>query len=281
MKLYIGCTGFSYPDWFSNKGAFYPPNIRKDELLAYYATVFPLCELNTTFYSVPKPETIKRWAESIPSDLILTAKIPKSISHSENISAHELELEAFLSSMKPLSNNLKLLIFQLPPRFIKNQENYKQLSDFLSVFPINEFPLAIEFRHKSWFETDTWCFLNEQNVGIVSSYLPYLEFSLFPEVTQSYFYLRLIGSQKQTIGKGKELIDRTNHLMHILDMLQEIGETFEKHSAYITINNHYSGYSPNTAQKLMRLAKNTGNFEVIEPKIKFFKGQQKLNKFFS
>ena len=46
MAVLIGTSGFSYQDW---KGKFYPANIRATEMLPFYARLFPVVELNTTF----------------------------------------------------------------------------------------------------------------------------------------------------------------------------------------------------------------------------------------
>ena len=56
--LRIGCSGFSYRHW---KEVFYPGEVRSNEWLKYYSTVFSTVELNVTFYRLPLPETFGRW----------------------------------------------------------------------------------------------------------------------------------------------------------------------------------------------------------------------------
>ncbi|MGE5789968.1 MAG: DUF72 domain-containing protein, partial [Syntrophaceae bacterium] len=46
-SLFIGISGFYYPDW---KGFFYPAKLPAREYLPYYSTRFNSLEVNSTFY---------------------------------------------------------------------------------------------------------------------------------------------------------------------------------------------------------------------------------------
>jgi len=48
---YLSTSGFSYNDW---AGDFYPLGMPKREWLNYYAGEFNTCEVNSTFYALPK-----------------------------------------------------------------------------------------------------------------------------------------------------------------------------------------------------------------------------------
>jgi uncharacterized protein YecE (DUF72 family) len=50
MELKIGCTGWSYDGW---SGSFYPKRLPKSEWLQYYSKVFPITEINSTYYRIP------------------------------------------------------------------------------------------------------------------------------------------------------------------------------------------------------------------------------------
>ena len=63
MQVWIGTSGYSYPDWV---GAFYPRGTRPQRMLAYYCRHFPLVELNFTFYHSPRPGQLARFAEQTP-----------------------------------------------------------------------------------------------------------------------------------------------------------------------------------------------------------------------
>src|SRR2546429_8540322 len=94
------------------------------------------------------------WDRYSPRNFVFNAKLPQTITH-ERLEALgkpiEEELDKFASLMLPLNNNGKLgcLLIQLPPRY-KYDSNH--LEEFLSLLP-HSFKYAIEFRHKSGYET--------------------------------------------------------------------------------------------------------------------------------
>jgi uncharacterized protein YecE (DUF72 family) len=42
----IGTSGYSFDDWV---GTFYPPDIRKGDMLSYYAKHFNVVEINSSY----------------------------------------------------------------------------------------------------------------------------------------------------------------------------------------------------------------------------------------
>ncbi|OLS32728.1 MAG: hypothetical protein HeimAB125_05790 [Candidatus Heimdallarchaeota archaeon AB_125] len=280
VKLHVGCTGFNYDDWKSHLGGFYPAKIDKFELLDFYSTQFTTCEINSTFYAFPKLETTARWNKSLPDDFVLTAKIPKAICQADNLSVVDQNLKSFLHVMSPLKKKLGPLVMQLKPSFEKTDSTREQIFDFVSFFPHSEYQLIVEFRHNSWYNEDTYDLLNEKEIGIVSSFLPYIKFNLFEEVKKEHFYLRLIGSHQQQIGLGKELKDRTSYMEDTADnLLQAFQNNSNKSTGYVFINNHFSGYAPPAARKFKEILKEK-KIVVVEPQKTVFKGQQKLADFF-
>ena len=279
-KIYVGCTGFNYEDWKAKLGGFYPAMVNDYELLKYYSTQFTSCEINSTFYAFPRLESTRRWTKQLPSEFILTAKIPKEICQASDISLVEEKLSAFLYIMKPLQQNLGPLVMQFAPSFEKTEKTWKQLQKFISFYPLDEYQLAIEFRHKTWFNQETYDLLNEHNLGTVSSILPYIKFDLYEEVKNNYFYLRLIGSHKQEIGLGKELISREETMEETASVLEKgFAKNVNKTTAFVYINNHFSGYAPPATTRFKEILEER-KLNLIEPEQTAFKGQQKLSDFF-
>src|SRR5437588_773895 len=67
MDVWIGTSGFSYPDWV---GDFYPAGTRPAGMLPYYAHQFPLVELNYTRHRPwATPET-GPWLAAAGADLV-------------------------------------------------------------------------------------------------------------------------------------------------------------------------------------------------------------------
>ena len=58
MKLWVGTSGYNYPEW---KGNFYPLKMPAAKMLAYYAERFSTVEINYTFYRVPNAKILAGW----------------------------------------------------------------------------------------------------------------------------------------------------------------------------------------------------------------------------
>ena len=59
MNLWIGTSGFQYPEW---KGTFYPEKFPTSKMLPYYAERFSSTEVNYTFRRIPSTKTIDGWS---------------------------------------------------------------------------------------------------------------------------------------------------------------------------------------------------------------------------
>ena len=58
-KIFAGTSGYDKP-W---KGTFYPEDIKKPDMLAFYSERLPSVEINNTFCRLPKPEVLESWFE--------------------------------------------------------------------------------------------------------------------------------------------------------------------------------------------------------------------------
>ncbi len=56
-QIIAGASGFSFAEW---KGVFYPEKIKSADMLADYATQLPTVEINSSYYAIPKPETLEK-----------------------------------------------------------------------------------------------------------------------------------------------------------------------------------------------------------------------------
>src|SRR5689334_24297337 len=70
-------------------GRFYPPQCRSAEArLRYYASQFPLVEVDSSYYAMPVPETAQLWAERTPDGFTFNVKAFRLFT------AHQTPLEA-------------------------------------------------------------------------------------------------------------------------------------------------------------------------------------------
>jgi uncharacterized protein YecE (DUF72 family) len=143
LKVYVGCAKWNRSDL---KG-FYPRGT-KDEL-TYYAQQFNSIELNNTHYRFPKAEQVKQWKEKTPSDFKFFPKVPRTISHFKRLIDVERYVEDFVTTISQLEEKLGMIFLQVQDNF--QPKDLNRVERFISEFP-KGVPLAIEVRHKSWFE---------------------------------------------------------------------------------------------------------------------------------
>lgn len=145
--LWVGTSGFSYPEW---RGAFYPEKMPAKQFLGFYAQHFPTTEINNTFYRFPRAATTEPWAQETPDGFRFALKLPQRITHSKRLKDVDTEMSWFASGVLPLGAKLGAVLVQLPPHFKKDAE---RLDSFLATHA-SRFPLALEFRHDSWFDAE-------------------------------------------------------------------------------------------------------------------------------
>src|ERR1700761_2682615 len=62
LRVFVGGTEWGRTSWV---GSAYPTGTRPKDFLTWYSRQFNTIELNTLFYGVPAPTTIRRWAEAV------------------------------------------------------------------------------------------------------------------------------------------------------------------------------------------------------------------------
>jgi len=162
MRARIGTSGFSYREW---KGPFYPEKIKNDAMLAYYGERLDTVEINNTFHRMPREELLEGWARKVPEDFSFVLKAPRRISHKKGFEGVGEALEMFASNAGTLGARLGPALFQFPPWFKKD---FETLAGLTRCIP-EGFRSALEFRHESWFDEETYDFLAERGLALVVS----------------------------------------------------------------------------------------------------------------
>jgi uncharacterized protein YecE (DUF72 family) len=242
-KLRIGCSGWSYKDWF---GPFYPKELQPKEYLKFYSGVFGCVEIDSSFYRVPNAFMISQWKNNTPANFLFSPKLPKKITHDNKLENSESQLIYFYSMVSRLGDKLGPIAIQLPPS-IKLSTHLETLKSFLSHLDPG-FKHAVEFRHKSWFNPEVYKLLKKSNVSMVWSLNQYVETP--PEVTSDFIYLRMVGDREITEFTGIQK-DRSEEMKRWAGVVQEKVDDFE--SGYIFFNNHFAGFSPESVNEFRRL----------------------------
>ena len=187
-------------------GNFYPPGTKTAEgRLRYYASRFPLVEVDSTYYFPPTEKNSELWIERTPPDFTFNIKAyslltkhpttPKSLYgdlrdelqpealQKRRIYAERLPeeivdevWERFRLAIFPLHSAGKLgaVLFQFPQYFTISRTNKAYIEEAAGRLP--DYRIAVEFRHKSWLEErnveETLGFLEEHDVPLVCVDMP-------------------------------------------------------------------------------------------------------------
>jgi uncharacterized protein YecE (DUF72 family) len=256
IPLHIGTCAWSFDDW---RGAFYPVHLPASERLAFYSRHLPAVEIDSTFYHPPAPHVVAHWAEITPAHFRFTAKLPRTITHERKLRESLSELESFVEAMRPLGEKLVCMLVQLPPFFsLKHDEH--ALREFVRHLPAGA-RYAIEFRDPAWHLPRIAHLLEEHRVCWVWNDLTGPEhsvegpFGFWPQTTD-LIYLRLLGDIETKYHGDGSRIHRYRALQWPRPAALESWATKLRalHPApsriVVAVNNHYEGFSPQTAVSL-------------------------------
>lgn len=183
MKLRAGTSGYAFKEW---KGPFYPEDLHDDGMLAYYASRFPMCEINNTFYRLPKEHVLQEWAAQVPDGFTFAIKASQKITHYARLKPEcASAVEFLLKNTATLGDKLGPILFQLPPNLKKDVE---RLRVFVETLPADR-RYTIEFRHESWFEDPVFELLRSRDIALCITEQP--EFASPVVATASWGYARL------------------------------------------------------------------------------------------
>lgn len=158
MSFHVGTSGYSYPEW---KGTFYPAKMPAKQMLGHYAAHFGTVEINNTFYRPPTAQLLESWAAQVPPDFRFVLKAPQEITHVRRLAGADAMVSELVATAAGLKERLGAVLFQLPPNFRKDAP---RLREFLTL--VSGCRVAFEFRHPSWFNTETYSLLRQHGAAL-------------------------------------------------------------------------------------------------------------------
>ena len=177
-KILVGTASWTDPTLIKC-GRFYPKGCSSAEArLRYYATRFPLVEVNSSYYALPSRSNSELWVERTPADFTFNVKAFRLFTgHQTPVDALPVPVRAalgtyskkniyykdmprelldsmwsfFSEAIEPLSAAKKLgaVHFQFAPWFVSAPQARDHLDEVRS--RLAEYTLSVEFRHESWF----------------------------------------------------------------------------------------------------------------------------------
>ncbi len=183
-RIHIGTSGWSYDHW---KGPFYPEDLPNNQMLDYYLRHFQTVEINSSFYHLPRKQTLEHWREAVPAGFLFAAKASRYITHMKKLKDPGKSVATFLERISVLEDKLGPILFQLPPRWHLNVQRLTTFLDALS----SEFRYAFELRDQSWLNEQVYALLARHNAAFC---IYELDGFLSPKkITTDFVYVRLHG----------------------------------------------------------------------------------------
>ncbi len=180
-RLKVGISSWTEPT-LVKAGTFYPRGATSaEERLRFYATQFPIVEVDSTYYFPPSERNAELWLERTPPDFTFNIKayslltghptkteslykdlreqLPDDQAEKRTVYRDKLPddlvdevWQRFSDALVPLHSAGKLgaVLFQFPQWFVISRAAKAYLRECKERLP--EYTVAVEFRHKSWME---------------------------------------------------------------------------------------------------------------------------------
>jgi uncharacterized protein YecE (DUF72 family) len=256
---------------------FYPPGTPSAERLPYYAEHFDTVEVDSTFYRLPVPEMVERWAERTPDDFVIHVKafgvmtrhavkleqLPTDLRDEAPTDdkgrlerpSREFRAEIFRrfrEALEPLRSAGKLggILMQFAPYVVPREASIGYLE--WAREQLGEDEMLVEFRHRSWYEDgqreETLALLERIGATHVVVDAPQVDAKNVPPtvlaVTSSMTYIRFHGRNAETWNvRGRSAAERFDYLYsdeelrEWVEPLQELAGQTEQAFALFNNNN--------------------------------------------
>jgi uncharacterized protein YecE (DUF72 family) len=188
----------SWTDETLLQSGWYPPDVRTPEQrLRWYASRFPLVEVDSTYYALPSERTTRQWAERAPEGFTFDAKafslftchparaaaFPKDLrealpSTEKNLYLKDVDAavveqvwKRFVAALTPLweAGRFGAVLFQFPRWFPIGKSRKEHILECRR--RREPLPIAVEFRNRTWLSEEN----REETLGFLRSHaIPYV-----------------------------------------------------------------------------------------------------------
>lgn len=258
----LGTSGFSFDDW---KGTVYPPDIKKQDMLAYYEKElgFKCLEINSTYYTLPSPKSMEGMLKKVSAGFEFCVKAFKGMTHEIWGADRKTFLDnrevfgKFNFSIAPLreAGNLSCVLAQFPPGFYPNRDSFDYLKRFGE--RLGGVKLVVEFRNRAWHRDTTLEFLRRNGLGycvVDEPKLPRL-MPFNPKATSTLGYFRLHGRNPNwfnvPVSVRYDYLYSDEELQEFLTPIEDIAAVTQ--TTFVFFNNCHGGSAVRNALKLREM----------------------------
>lgn len=286
-RIVIGTSSWADPGFVAE---WYPPDLSARERLHWYAERFEAVEVNSTFYAIPTPRTVARWATQTPGDFTFDVKLHRLLSrHAADLKslppdlrgeattnergrvALTPRLEAALAdrmteAVAALGDKLGSFLLQLSPAFGPRDHALEELDPLVERLGAVA-PVAVELRHRFWLDRDriedTLRWYEDRGAVFVGvdapqgSNAPTIMPPVDAVTRDDMAYLRAHGRNLQGYLRGRSVAERFAH-KYSDEELEELGERArhlaeEVPTVHVMFNNNRGADAPQAAERMREL----------------------------
>src|SRR5438105_9352302 len=180
-KILVGTSSWTDKSLIES-GRFYPPDATTPEArLRYYASQFPIVEIDSSYYGIPTEDNARGWVARTPPGFVFNIKayrlftrhqtpvvsLAKNIRTAlgpvakKNVYENEMPAEITLELWRQFRAVLEILRaggklgavhFQFAPWFAFHTESFAYIEHCRDM--LADYTIAVEFRNRTWFEGD-------------------------------------------------------------------------------------------------------------------------------
>ncbi|XHR96998.1 DUF72 domain-containing protein [Mucilaginibacter sp. UC70_90] len=148
----------------------FPPEYSHLSRLGYYALRENSIEINSSFYKTPQAKTVARWATEVTEGFRFTFKLWQGITHQKSLFFNEEDVTRFMQAIHLPETERGCLLVQFPPGLQAGA--LPQLTELLEALKPYTWPMAVEFRHPSWYRDEVFELLNWYPAAMVLQDMP-------------------------------------------------------------------------------------------------------------
>ena len=290
MSVLVGTASWTDPEFI--KAGWYPPEVRNDAegRLRYYASRFPMVEVNASFYALPTVETVAAWAERTPPGFRFHVKAHQVISghpsdpgrlpaplrnlpfeadakgriRRPSRELRDAVVDALLEACGPLGDKLGAILVQLPPFVAAGARQREELGRILA--RLRPQRAAVEFRHRSWAAPGereraaellasydaAWVCVDAPRIDVASAMPPIVEVT-----SDALAYLRMHGRNAGTWTSGRSVAERFDYDYpepELEEWVEPVLDMAERaHEVAVVMNNNARDYALHAAERFAKL----------------------------
>ncbi len=160
---FIGTSGWMYKGW---RESFFPSGLKDSRLLGYYQQHFNSVEVNSTFYRLPRSQTVTGWREKAPQGFRYVFKVSRYLSHTKKLLDPQEPVARFMNLHSLLGEKAGPVLLQLPPSLVPSADRLgRVLEEFRRNVP--HIQLAVEFRNRLCYDDPLIDLLDDHRASMV------------------------------------------------------------------------------------------------------------------